>query len=70
MKEILKCHGKSKGIIKFLQLVFIQILKSVKNDHICRLFKFCHQGIRLLHPCLTGIYRIDTVIFDRLKRII
>ena len=40
--------------------------KSVENCHVCRLIEILYEGIRLVHTGLTGIYRIDTILFDRL----
>ena len=65
--EILECHGKVQGRIQFFQISLSHILESVKNLHIIRVREYTDQSLRLFKSCLTGIYRIDTVMLDRLK---
>ena len=68
--EVLECHGKSQGIIELPELLLFQVLKPVKDLDICRLVKFCHKGLRLVHTGLPGIHRVDAVMFDCLKLLI
>ena len=67
MQKIFKSHRKSERTIQFFQICLCHICKSVKNLYVRRLFKYRDQGLRLLQSCLSGIYRIDTVVFHSLK---
>ena len=65
--EILEGHRQSQGIIQLFQLCLSHIRKSIKDFHIRRLLEVCHQSLRLLQTDLTGIHRIDAVVFYRLE---
>ena len=67
MLEVLKCHGEVQRRVQLLQISLSHILESVKNLHILRIREYCYQCFRLLKTCLTGIHRVDAVMFDRLK---
>ena len=67
MLEVLECHGEVQRSVQLLQISLSHILESVKNLHILRIREYCYQCFRLLKTCLTGIHRVDAVMFDRLK---
>ena len=67
MKEILECHSKVQGAVKFLQWCFIHIAEAIENLNIFRVLELCNQCLRLLKTCLTGIYRVNAVILDCLE---
>ena len=67
MQEIFECHRKVQRIIELFQRRFVHVDKTIKCDHICRLLKLGHKCLRLYKSGLPGIYRVDTVVFDRLK---
>ena len=67
VQKVLKRHGKVQGIIQFVQLFFCQLRKSIQNLHVVWFFKMLYQRIRLLPAAFPGIYRIDSVLFDRCK---
>ena len=64
MLEILKCHSQIQRSVQFFQSCFFHIDKTIKDFNIFRFFKFCYQSLRFYQSCLTGIHRVDTVIFD------
>ena len=65
--EILECHGKVQRIVQFFQISLSHILESVKYLHILRIREYSYQCLRFLKSCLTRVYRVDAVMFDRLK---
>ena len=67
MQEIFECHRKVQRGIEFFQRRFVHVDKTIKRDHICRLLKPGHKCLRLFKSGLSGIYRVDTVVFDCLK---
>ena len=67
MLEILECHGKVQRIVQFFQISLSHILESVKDLHILRIREYSYQCLRFLKSCLTRVYRVDAVMFDRLK---
>ena len=68
--EILEGHGQIQGSIQLLQCLILHLCKPVKNLHICGLIKYGDERIRLLQAGLSGIHRVDAVIFDLLKLLI
>ena len=67
MKKILKGHRQIQRTIQLLKRFLLHLHKSVKNCHICRLFKFRYQSFGLLHICLPRIHGINTVTLNARK---
>ena len=65
--EILEGHCKIQRIIQCFKVCFRHIFESVKDLDIFRLRKYSNQCLRFLETCLTGIYRVDAVMFDGIK---
>ena len=64
VQEILECHSQVEGIIEFLKRLFAHTPESFHNLYILRLLKLHHKSIRFFFRGLSGIHRIDAVIFD------
>ena len=67
MLEIFKCHCKIQGVIEGFEICLGHFFKSVKNLDLFRFREYGNQCFRLFKSCLTGVYRVDAVMFDRIK---
>ena len=67
MNKITEGHGQIERVIECLKLCLRHIDKAVKNSDILRLLKALYQRFGLFKACLTGIHRIDTMLFNRGK---
>ena len=67
MLEIFKCHCKIQGVIEGFEICLGHFFKSVKNLDIFRFREYGNQCFRFFKSCLTGVYRVDAVMFDRIK---
>ena len=68
--KIFECHSQIQRTVQFFKLILRHILEAVKNHNVCRIIKYCYQCFRLCRASLTGIYRVDAVIFDCCKLLI
>ena len=65
--EILEGHCKIQGIIQCFEVCFRHILEAVKDLDILWFREYGNQCFRFLKSCLTGVYRVDAVMFDGIK---
>ena len=64
VQEVLKCHGKTQGIVQRAERIFRHVCKAVKHGNVRRLLVLHHQRLRLRLVRLSGIHRIDAVLLD------
>ena len=64
MLEIFECHCKIQGVIQGFEICLRHFFKSVKDFNIFRFREYGNKCFRFFKACLTGIYRVDAVMFD------
>ena len=67
VKKVFKSHSQTQRVIQTFQFRLRHGNKTCKYLYILRLFELCHQCFRFFQSRFSGIYRVNAIVFDRVK---